>query len=110
MNSNISIAEFKKLDIHIGTIVEATIPEGSEKLIRLVVDCGEELGKRIIFAGIKKFYTPEELINTQIVVLVNLEPRKFMGEEGQGMLLAAGDEKPVLLTSSLQVINGAKIR
>jgi len=106
----ILFSDFKKLDIRVGTILEVTLPEGSEKLYRIVVDCGEELGRRIIFSGIKNYYTPEELIGKQIVVLLNLQPRSFFGEEGQGMLLAADDEKPVLLTPQTPAKNGAKVR
>ena len=106
----IPFSDFQKLDIRVGTIIEVTAPVGSEKLYRIVVDCGDELGKRIIFSGIKNFYTPEELMGKQIVVLLNLQPRSFFGEEGQGMLLAADDEKPVLLTPQDQAKNGSKIR
>ena len=106
----IPFSDFQKLDIRVGTVVEVTLPEGSEKLYRIVVDCGEELGKRVIFSGIKNFYTPEELMGKQIIVLLNLQPRSFFGEEGQGMLLAADDEKPVLLIPQTSAKNGAKVR
>lgn len=107
---NIPFQDFQKLDIRVGTIIEVTFPEGSEKLYRIIVDCGEELGKRVIFSGIKKFYTPEELIGKQIIVLLNLEPRSFFGEEGQGMLLAADDDKPILLSPLNKTKPGTKIR
>lgn len=106
----VPFSDFQKLDIRVGTILDVTLPEGSEKLYRIVVDCGEELGKRIIFSGIKNFYTPEELMGKQIVVLLNLQPRSFFGEEGQGMLLAADDEKPILLTPQGSAKNGSKVR
>jgi methionine--tRNA ligase beta chain len=106
----ILFSDFQKVDMRVGTILEASIPEGSQKLIRLVVDCGEELGKRIIFAGVKEFYTPEELIGKQVVAVVNLEPRKFLGEDGQGMLLAADGDRPIFLTPSASVAPGKKIR
>ena len=106
----IPFSDFQKLDIRVGTILEVASPAGSEKLYRIVVDCGEELGKRIVFSGIKNFYSPEELIGKQIVVLLNLQPRSFFGEEGQGMLLAADDEKPVLLTPQISTKNGSKVR
>ena len=106
----IPFSDFQKLDIRVGTILEVTLPEGSEKLYRIIVDCGEELGKRIIFSGIKNFYSPEELMGKQIVVLLNLQPRSFFGEEGQGMLLATDDEKPIFLTPNQTAKNGAKVR
>lgn len=106
----ISFSDFQKLDIRVGTILEVTIPEGSEKLYRIVVDCGEELGKRVVFSGIKNFYSPEDLLDKQIVILLNLQPRSFFGEEGQGMLLAADDEIPVILYPQKIVKNGAKVK
>lgn len=108
---HVSFDDFKKLDLRIGTIVEAVKPEGSEKIFRLTVDLGEEIGKRIIFAGLKNYYTIDELKDRQIVVLVNLAPRKFFGEEGQGMLLAADEDgKPVLLQPEKKVKDGSAVR
>ncbi|MCR4263277.1 MAG: methionine--tRNA ligase [Candidatus Roizmanbacteria bacterium] len=107
----ISFEEFQKLNIRTGTIKSVTIPEGSEKLYRLEVDCGEEFGTRIVFAGIKNFYTPEELEGKQIVVLMNLEPKRFFNEESGGMLLAADeDSRPVFLQPEKPVKNGTKVR
>ena len=106
----IPFSDFQKLDIRVGTILEVTLPEGSEKLYRIIVDCGEELGRRIIFSGIKNFYSPEELTGKQIVVLLNLQPRSFFGETGEGMLLAADDEKPILLVPLSTAKAGAKVR
>jgi len=106
----ITFEEFQKLDIRIGTIKNVTIPEGSEKLYRLEVDCGE-LGTRIVFAGIKNFYSADELAGKQIVVLTNLAPKKFFNEDSGGMLLAADEEgTPVILTTEKPVKNGAKVR
>lgn len=86
----INIKDFQKIDIRIGKVLEATDVAGSEKLIRQVVDFGEELGERIIFSGIKKWYKPEDLIGRLLPYVVNLEPRKMPGgEESQGMLMAA---------------------
>ena len=62
----------------------------SDKLLRLEVDLGP-LGTRQILAGIGKHYAPEELVGKRIAVLANLPPRKMMGLESQGMVLAAGD-------------------
>lgn len=112
MNSDIRITfeEFQKLDIRVGTIKNVMIPEGSEKLYRLEVDCGES-GIRIVFAGIKNFYSAEELIGKQIVVLTNLASKKFFNEDSGGMLLAADEEgKPIFLQSEKSVKNGSKVR
>lgn len=106
----ITFADFKKLDMRIATVVDVAIPQGSEKLYRLTVDLGESLGKRIIFAGLKKHYKVNELKGRQIVVLTNLLPKAFFGEEGQGMLLAADEEGvPIILVPEKKVKNGSPI-
>jgi len=104
----ISFSDFQKLDIRIAKIEHAERVEGSDKLIKLLVDLGEE--KRQIIAGISKKYAPDFLVGQQIVIIVNLEPRQLMGLESQGMLLAAsGDDGPVLLMPCEGVNPGAKV-
>ncbi len=106
----VSFSEFKKLDIRIGEIVSAERIPGSRKLLKLKVNLGSE--ERQLVAGLAEHYTPEELVGKQIVVLTNLQPRKFMGVESQGMLLAAvvGEEgKPVLLTPEKKVPPGSPV-
>jgi len=106
---NISFEEFKKLDLRIVKIVSAEKVEKSEKLVKLEVDLGDE--KRQIIAGIAKAYEPEELVEKEIVIIANLEPRSLMGLESQGMLLAANNEEtPVLLRPDYDVPVGTKIR
>lgn len=110
----ITIDDFAKVDIRVGKVVEAKEVEGSEKLIRCVVDFGSEVGTRIIFSGIKKWYKPEDLEGKLLPYIVNLEPRKMMGEESQGMLVAAapevdGEKEAVLLTPLSDVEPGTKI-
>ncbi|HVZ12316.1 MAG TPA: methionine--tRNA ligase, partial [Patescibacteria group bacterium] len=90
-------------------ILSAEPVEGSEKLVRLSVDIGEE-NPRNIFAGIIKWYTPDELVGKNVIVVANLEPKKMMGSESQGMLLAADGEKPLLLTTVEPAEPGSKIR
>ena len=107
----VSFQDFLKLNMRVGTIKHVSIPEGSEKLYRLEVDCGEEFGTRIVFAGIKNFYKPEELEGKQIVVLLNLEPRKFFNEESGGMLLAADEDgRPFFLQPEKPVKNGSQVK
>jgi methionyl-tRNA synthetase len=84
--SVISYADFAKLDMRIGTILEASEINGSEKLLKFLIDLGD-LGQRTILSGIKMYFNPEELVGTQVLVLVNLAPRKMMGFESQGMIL-----------------------
>lgn len=92
-----------------GEIVKAEKIEGSEKLLKLIVDLGSE--KRQIVAGIAKEYSVDELIGKEIVVVANLEPKKLMGIESQGMLLAADFEgKPVILIPEKKVPPGAKVK
>ena len=87
----ITYQDFEKLDLRVATIKKAEEIENADKLYKLTIDVGE-LGERIICAGIKEFYKPEELEGKQIILLANLEPRKMRGIESQGMLLAASTE------------------
>jgi tryptophanyl-tRNA synthetase len=102
----ISIDEFAKVKLKVGKVVEATNKEGSEKLIRLVVDFGQktkgdqgvggDMGGRegdnelrIIFTGVRGYgYTPEDFFGKQFFFVTNLAPRKMLDEESQGMILA----------------------
>lgn len=105
----ITFDDFKKLEIRIGKIISAEKVEGADKLLKLEVDIGET--KRQIVAGIAGYYNPEELIEREIPVLVNLEPRKIRGIESQGMLLAAVEgRRPVLLSPDRKVSPGSMIQ
>ncbi len=111
----ITYEDFSKIDLRIATIFSAERIEGSEKLIRLEVDAGDkneadESLRRQIIAGIGKAYEPETLIGQHIVIIANLEPRKLMGLESNGMLLAAGDGVPVLLQPDREVPPGSHIK
>jgi methionine--tRNA ligase beta chain len=88
----IDFSTFTQIDMRVGTILDAQLPDWSEKLIELTVDFGEELGKRTIFAGIRAWYQPEDLVNKQSVFVVNLPPRKMGPGISEGMLLAAGGD------------------
>ncbi|MCD6568846.1 methionine--tRNA ligase subunit beta [bacterium] len=104
----ISFSDFQKIELKVGRIVAAEKVENSEKLVKLEVDLGEE--KRQLVAGIGKFYQPQELINKEIIVVANLEPKKLMGIESQGMLLAATGEGFIsLLQPDKEVPPGTKI-
>jgi methionine--tRNA ligase beta chain len=104
----ISIDDFIKVELHVGTVISAEEVPGSEKLIKQIVDFGE-LGTRQILSGIKQWYEPEQLVGKQFVYVTNLEPRIMMGLESNGMLLAADGKKPMPLKPSGKVPNGAKI-
>ena len=83
--------DFAKVEFLIGEIKEATEIEGSEKLLKLKVDFGEE-NLRTVFSGIKKWYKPEDVINKKTVFITNIKPRKIMGEESQAMIFGAEGE------------------
>jgi methionine--tRNA ligase beta chain len=104
----INFEDFVKIDLRIGKIIEAEKVEGSSKIIKTIVDLGEE--KRQILAGIGKFYTPEELINKIVIVVVNLSPKKIMGMDSEGMILAVKDDNNLsLLGVDKEIKIGSKI-
>lgn len=105
----IKFDEFSKVELKTGKIISVEPVEGSEKLIKIMVDIGEEEPRQIL-AGIQKWYKPEDLEGKTIIVAANLEPQKFMGLESQGMLLAADGEKPIPLTTFEDVPPGSRIR
>ncbi|MFH0740124.1 MAG: methionine--tRNA ligase subunit beta [bacterium] len=107
----INFEEFKKVNLRVATILQAEKVEGSDKLVRLQIDLGAEMGQRQIVAGIGLVYTPEELVGRQIIIVENLEPKILMGQESQGMLLAASENGlPILLTLDKPASNGAGIK
>jgi methionyl-tRNA synthetase len=108
----ISFDYFSKVKLRIGQIINAEPIAKSEKLLKLQVDLGEQLGKRQVVAGIGKRYQPDELIGRKIVVVANLETAKLMGQESQGMLLAASDAlgSLELLAPDPSIPVGAEVR
>jgi len=86
-----SFDDFTKMDIRVGTILEAEKIKKADKLLKLLVDTG--LDKRTIVSGIAKYYTPKEVIGKKVTVLLNLAPRKIRGVESQGMILMAENDK-----------------
>lgn len=106
----ISFDDFSRLELKVGTILDAEEVEGSEKLLKLMVDLGEEKPRQIL-AGVRKWYKPEDFMGKQVVAVVNLEPCTMMGLESQGMMLAADcEDGPVFLTVPKEVSAGTKIR
>ncbi len=88
---DVSFEEFSKMDLRLGTILEAEKVKKADKLLKLTVDTG--IDKRTIISGIAKHYTAEEVIGKTVTVLMNLPPRKIRGVESQGMILMAEDAK-----------------
>jgi methionine--tRNA ligase beta chain len=109
-----SFMDFVKLDIRVGTIVAAERVPNSKKLLRLEVDFGEEIGVRVIAAGIAGSYTGAFLPSRKIIAVVNLEPRTMAGIESHGMLLACKipyptGEQVVLVEAPGDAPNGTSI-
>ena len=112
----ISFEDFKKLDLRIGTVISAEVPEWSHWVMKIEVDLGKELGKKTGFSGIKKFYKPEDLIGKQFPFIVNLEPKKI-GPEGdlsEVMMIMAvpkDDEEtpPILFSLPERTENGTRV-
>jgi methionyl-tRNA synthetase len=94
--SIITIDKFFETSLKIGTILEAEEVPKSDRLLKLKVDLGEEQPRQVV-AGIKEYYKPQELIDTQVCIVANLKPAKIMGLVSQGMLLAAKDENGLCL-------------
>ncbi len=92
MTEEIKFSDWQKLDIRVGKILSIEDIEGADKIYKLSVDLGKELGKRTVVAGIKPHYSKEELKGKKCVIFTNLEPRKIKGIESQGMILAAVKE------------------
>lgn len=85
----IDFEDFTKLDIRLGTILEAEKVEKADKLLKLLIDTG--IDKRTVVSGIAEHYSPEEVIGKTVQILLNLAPRKIRGIESQGMILMAED-------------------
>jgi len=104
--AQIKIGDFKKCVIKVGTVLECENIEGSEKLLRFMIDLGEERPRQII-SGIAKFYDPAALVGKQICVLANLKPAKIFKHSSEGMILSAEDGSLTLLSTLAPVKNGA---
>ncbi|MDY6964685.1 MAG: methionine--tRNA ligase [Halobacteriota archaeon] len=104
----VSFETFQSLDIRIGEIVSAEKIKGSDKLLKLMVDLGEEEPRQIV-AGIAQMHAPEGLVGSQVTVIANLEPAKIFGTKSNGMILAAGDDA-ILLKPDEKVPPGTKVR
>ncbi|NVM29046.1 MAG: methionine--tRNA ligase [Candidatus Helarchaeota archaeon] len=108
LGGQITLDEFRKLDIRIGKIIDTQSIKGADKLIKLIIDIGER--KIQCIAGLKHIYKPEELIGKLIAVLVNLQPTKLRGELSEGMILAAIKDNIIkILVPDGEIELGSKI-
>ena len=104
----ITFEDFKKVEIRIGKIIACEKVETADKLLKLQVDFGDF--ERQIVSGIAESFTPDELVGKKLPFIVNLEYRKFKGEESQGMLMAIdADGKTVLLEPAEDVKAGTEV-
>ena len=105
----VSIDDFDKLEIRLGTVKSCEKHPSADKLLVFKIDFGAE--ERQIVSGIAKWYKPEELVGKKVAAIVNLKPVKLRGVESQGMILSAEDENGVLEVVSVdKVANGAEIK
>ncbi len=105
----ITYADFSKLDLRVGEILEASLHPKADRLLVLKVKIAEEV--RQVVAGIRSAYDPTVLAGRRVVVVANLAPAVIRGVESQGMLLAADlDGKAVLLAPDREVPSGSKVK
>ena len=106
----ISFEDFKKVELRVGQIKSADSMAGSEKLLKLMVNFGE-FGQKQILAGLAKNYSPDSLTGIKAIFVFNLEPRKLMGLESQGMILAADSaDGPVILKPEKDAPPGSMVK
>jgi methionyl-tRNA synthetase len=101
--------DFGKIDLRVGTIIEAKKVEKADKLLELLVDLGFE--KRTILSGIAMHFNPEDIVGKQVTIVANLAPRKMRGIESQGMILMAEDAQGKLyfVSPSEAIASGSTI-
>jgi len=105
----VKIDRFFKIQLRVACVLSAERIEGTDKLMRLEVDLGDE--QRQLVAGVAEAYTPEEIVGRRIVVVANLKPARIRGVESQGMLLAADlDGRPSLVSVEDGVALGTRVR
>ena len=105
----ITIDDFRKLDLRVAEVLEAERVEGTDKLLRLIVNIGHE--KRQVVAGIAEHYSPQELVGMKIIMVVNLQPATIRGIESRGMILAAvGKSGCAVATLDRDVPTGTRVR
>jgi methionine--tRNA ligase beta chain len=105
----ISIDDFKRLELRIGTVIDVSKVPRTEKLYKVIVDLGEH-GKKQTITSLVGYYSGEELLHKRVAFLCNLKEAKFAGQLSQGMLLAASvGDKLSLLTIDREIGNGARV-
>ena len=108
--AEITFEDFEKLELKVGRILSAEKVENADKLLKLSVKIGDDV--RTIVSGVATFYSPEYLINKEVVVLTNLKPRKIRGIESKGMILYAyteDDTKLLFITPEKEIEDGVEV-
>ncbi len=104
----ITYEQFAALDMRIATVIAVDEVAEADKLYKITLNVGE-LGERVIASGIKPWYSPQQLVGKQVIYLANLAPKTLRGIESQGMLIAANDDKAVLLHPDVEVAPGSSL-
>ena len=108
VKDKITIDDFIKIDLRVGKIIHAEEVEDSRKMLKLNIDIGNE--NRIIYAGIKKSYSPEDLKNKLVVIIANLLPREMKFGTSNGMMLATqNDGDIIIIQPEKNALPGSKI-
>ena len=106
----ITIDEFFKIDLRVAKVIEVIEVEEADKLIQLKLDLGE-FGEKNVFAGIKKHYETENLLNKMVICVNNLKPRQMRFGTSEGMILAASNEESgvYLVSPDTEALPGMKV-
>jgi len=110
MEGIVDFSEWEKVDLRVGEIEKVEDVKGADKLYKLTIGLGKEV--RTICAGLKQYYSKDDLTGKRCVVFVNLKPRMMKGIESQGMILAAvneDDNKVVLIVPEEEIEIGSKV-
>ena len=109
-SDTITFEDFTKIKLRVGKVIEAEDHPNADKLIVLKVDLGDE--QRQICAGLKGYYTPDQLLGKNLIIVANLAPRMMRGLESQGMLLAASTEdhqQVIFVTTEADIAPGCGV-
>ena len=101
--AEIQFDDFAKLDLRVGTIIQAEKVEKADKLLKLLVDLGTE--KRTVVSGIAMHFKPEDIVGKQVTLVANLAPRKMRGIESQGMILMAEDNGKLVFVNPAEMVS-----
>jgi methionine--tRNA ligase beta chain len=108
----IEFADWANIDLRVAEVLEVEDIEGADKLYKITLDVGEEIGKRTVCAGIKEYYSKKDLKKKKIIYFFNLKPRLMKGIVSEGMLLAASNKdhsKVILIAPEKDIENGSRI-